>query len=431
MASSLPNSGLSGPPKVPAFGSLSNLYRTPDEETETGQAPTSFSATYVNSKRLGYSRTGKNSGKNNAGSQNTNQNQNSGGKGSNDKGKNSPADQTSGETAGGGSSGGGPPGGGPPGPPGSGGNGGGNKEKNNKKKKDKEEKCNSERNSYAHSVQGSGMSAFGSSRSRTDRLQDLRERYNEAKEKNRIIVQKKTSEVVFPEGWAIPSAEEFQEAGYLKINFSRDIEKHLIKPFSGFVEDYFRFRETFFKCVHVQQVPIFYKLMALDNLLQNPRTQAMMADLGTSDQEYADRIQRLEHAFGDEDKYQSHLMTNLTELRRFSAHDETSVARFGNLLRTYLNLAGPLEAANVPLRQLLKTKFPREWTREYALFRARTNKQDDLITICEFASEAHEALQKTQDDLRFEKEMRATYQANTKKTGEPQQKKYVLYESNG
>ena len=195
----------------------------------------------------------------------------------------------------------------------------------------------------------------------------------------------------------------------------------MIKPFSGYVEDYFRFRDTFFKCVHIQQVAIFYKVMALDRLITNPKTQAMLSDLGTSDQAYADRLYRLEEEFGDEDKYQNHLMTSLTELRQFSANDEVAVGRFGNLLRTYLNMAGPLEAANIPLRQLLKTRLPREWSKDYGMYRARTGKPDDLITLYEFAVEAHETLQKSQEDMKFEKELKATYQGgmnttNTSKT---------------
>ena len=260
--------------------------------------------------------------------------------------------------------------------------------------------------SESRSWSGSGSTSRGSSA----RMNDLRTRFDQAKEQTKTIKKEHQGEVVFPNGWEIPTAGEFEDKGFLPINFTRDIEKHLIKPFSGYVEDYFRFRETFYKCIHVQQVATFYKVMALDQLIKNPKTQAMLSDLGTSDQAYADRIQRLEEAFGDEDKYQNHLLTSLTELRQFSANDETAVARFSNLLRTYLNMASPLEAANIPLRQLLKTRWPREWLKDYGMYRARTSKADDLITVCEFAAEAHETLQKSQEDLKFERELKATYQ---------------------
>ena len=285
-------------------------------------------------------------------------------------------------------------------------------------------------NSESQSYNGSGIRSQG----RSAKMNEMRERYDQAKEQTRILKKQHQSEVVFPRGWEILTEQEFKEAGYLTINFTRDIEKKMIKPFSGYVEDYFRFRETFFKCIHVQPVPIFYKLMALDQLIKNPKTQAMLADLGTTEQAYADRLQRLEEEFGDEDKYQNHLMNSLTELRKFAADDIVAVARFGNLLRTYLNMASPLEAANIPLRQLLKTRIPKEWAREYGMYRARTSKNDDLITLCEFAVEAHEILQKNQEDSKFERELRATYQrgagqvTGAKKNDENQGVKNLMWE---
>ena len=285
-----------------------------------------------------------------------------------------------------------------------------------------------------NSESGSWSGSGSTNRNKPTRMNELRQRFDQAKEQTRTIKKQHQEEVMFPSGWEIPTAEEFKGKGYLKIDFTRDIEKHLIKPFSGYVEDYFRFRETFYKCIHVQPVATFYKVMALDRLITNPKTQAMLSDLGTSDQAYADRIQRLEEAFGDEDKYQNHLMNSLTELRQFSANDEVAVARFGNLLRTYLNMASPLEAANIPLRQLLKTRWPKEWAKDYGMYRARTGKTDDLITLCEFAIEAHETLQKSKEDLKFEKELRATYQGkvgssnSTKKIEDNCQVKNMIWE---
>merc|ERR1711994_538385 len=212
---------------------------------------------------------------------------------------------------------------------------------------------------------------------------------------------------------------EFQQR-YQKIEFGRDIERGLIKPFTGKIEDYFRFRDTFHKCVHVQQTAIFYKILAFDRLMDEETAKELMQGLGTSDMEYIERINRIEARFGSDDQYRNHLMSTLTDLKKFSAHDLEAVGKFANGLKTYLNMATPLEAENLALLRLLKVQIPNEWKKNYYGFLTRNKANDDLLSLCEFGEEALRELHSAKEGQKFERDLRATCQpqmkADAKKT---------------
>ena len=135
------------------------------------------------------------------------------------------------------------------------------------------------------------------------------------------------SPLEFPPGWEIPSKVEFQRK-YQEIEFGKDIERGLIRPFSGRAEDYFRFRDTFRKCVHVQQVPIFYKILAFDQLIDKGTTFELMKGLGTTDKEYIERINRIETRFGAGDRHQNFWQRKLSYLGKFDARDHDAVGKF-------------------------------------------------------------------------------------------------------
>ena len=104
--------------------------------------------------------------------------------------------------------------------------------------------------------------------------------------------------------------------------------------------------------------PFFYKCIALDALIKDDYTKNLLSDLGTSDNEYCDRIHRLETEFGQTDSYRGQLLDSLTGFFKNSVKNATEVGQFTNTLTIWVSLIP--ERYKTVLRKMCDWKLEKE-----------------------------------------------------------------------
>merc|ERR1712020_797555 len=241
---------------------------------------------------------------------------------------------------------------------------------------------------------------MGSSTADSDRSAGLRARLAAAKNLHKQITYEDKM-IPYPEGWELPKTiTEFKAKGYTYNDFIKQSQRTLVKPFSGEVSDYFRFRSSFIKCVHVQFKDPIYKCIALDGYITDERTTAMFRNLGLEEPDYRLRIKFLEDEYGGEERYRNHLVEKLSSFKGFQTSDVDQIGDYAKCLRSYLIASGPMEAENIFLLQMLKTHLTTEIQNEYHLFLTKYRKEDDCISVCDYLEDLYAARRKTRDTRR-------------------------------
>ena len=240
-------------------------------------------------------------------------------------------------------------------------------------------------------------SGSGGSSGMTDRSAGLRARLEQAKSLQKQITYQDEL-MPYPPGWYIPTPQEFdRDRKYTKCDFFKQIQRGTLKAFSGEVSDYFRFRQAFIRCVHVQMEDEFYKCLALDSLIKDAKTTALFSGLDGDEPGYRIRINLMEQEFGGEDRYRSHLVEKLTDFKGFKPHDVDAIGTFAKSLRSFLVSSNPLEAENLFLLKTMKKRLEPGVRDDYHMYLVQKRKEDNCISLCDYVESLHMARSKTRD----------------------------------
>lgn len=128
------------------------------------------------------------------------------------------------------------------------------------------------------------------------------------------------SKVTFPKGWEVPPPAVFRKY-FRKVDFSKEIQRGTIKPFSGKAGDWPRFKQSFYESVHVQDASILTKCEALDALVPLNVADQYFFALGVSPENYKTRLERLIRKFDREDTYHERLLEQLQCLHKAGSDD--------------------------------------------------------------------------------------------------------------
>ena len=179
-----------------------------------------------------------------------------------------------------------------------------------------------------------------------------------------------------PKNWRIPPPNQIPPE-YRYYDVQRVISQGMIKPFMGSIEDYPRFQQSFYNMIHIQPGPIFQKVLAMDKLITDEATVAMLAGLGTSAGDYLSRIERLEQAYGGPNRLKNH---HLRVLRKLEGQIDESLDTFKTYtyaVDNYLKNSLDSEAENLVLLHMLKGRMSRALRVEYNAYLQQERVTDD------------------------------------------------------
>lgn len=112
--------------------------------------------------------------------------------------------------------------------------------------------------------------------------------------------------VRFPEGWEIPQSQVFKQF-FRRVDFSKEIQRGVIRAFSGKPGDWPRFKQSFYESVHVQEASILAKCEALDALVPESLADQYFFGLSVTPHDYCTRLERLVRKFDREDAFRDNL----------------------------------------------------------------------------------------------------------------------------
>ena len=190
----------------------------------------------------------------------------------------------------------------------------------------------------------------------------------------------------FPQPWRMPPPGEIP-MHCRAVDPMRAIEKGLIKPFAGTVDDYPRFYNSFYNVVHIQPGPVLYKVLALDRLITDERTTRLFSGLGMSPADYVLRIERLEQHYGGPDRLQSYHLRLLRQLKGPIDKDFGNFEKYTNALVSYLRNAAVHEADNLVLRDQLKDAMSQGLALQYNQYLWAQRMPDNNRSIALFLSQ--------------------------------------------
>ena len=190
----------------------------------------------------------------------------------------------------------------------------------------------------------------------------------------------------FPLPWRMPPPGELP-LHCRSVDPMRAIEKGLIKPFAGTVDDYPRFYNSFYNVVHIQPGAVLYKVLALDRLITDERTTRLFSGLGMSPSDYVLRIERLEQHYGGPDRLQSYHLRILRQLKGPMDRDFGNFEKYTNALVSYLRNAAVHEAENLVLRDQLKDAMSRGLALQYNQYLWAQRMADNNRSIALFLSQ--------------------------------------------
>ena len=165
-------------------------------------------------------------------------------------------------------------------------------------------------------------------------------------------------DAVYPETWPLPSEEEFR-AKYTKYDIGKTLRTRMISKFTGKPSDYARFKASFFVNIHVQREPAHIKAGALDSLIDpEVREEIFGIDLGNSEFDYAERLERLERRFGGEEKMIDLSLNKIKALRSQSRKDYSKLRELVDVIYFYIRGIGRQDANSYSLREHLREGVP-------------------------------------------------------------------------
>ena len=187
----------------------------------------------------------------------------------------------------------------------------------------------------------------------------------------------------FPNNWKMPPI------GSIPYNPrymdpERIIEKGIIKPFLGTVEDYPRFQQSFYHMVHIQPSAIFIKIIALDRLVTDKTTSAFFGGLGTSPADYLLRIGLLEQYYGGEGRLQAQMIRNIKDTEGPVDKNLTGFRLFTQSVFGYLWNAPPHEADNPMLLDAIKDRLSYSLKVQYNQYLVTQGLPDNNRTVAQF-----------------------------------------------
>ena len=187
----------------------------------------------------------------------------------------------------------------------------------------------------------------------------------------------------FPPGWEMPAPGEIPYV-YRNMEADKVIEKNLIKPFLGTIEDYPRFYHSFYDLVHIQPGPLFHKILALDKLITDTETVELFAGLGMTPGDYVQRLSLLENKYGGEDRLRSQQLRNLRQIQGDMDSSLETFRRYTHTLQTYLRNSPQSEADNHVLLDMLKDKMSHSLIVQYNAFVTTYGMYDNSYTLAQF-----------------------------------------------
>ena len=188
-----------------------------------------------------------------------------------------------------------------------------------------------------------------------------------------VGIQKK---IKYPKNWKIPPPNQIPPE-YRYYDVQRVISHGMIKPFMGSIEDYPRFQQSFYNMIHIQPGPIFQKVLAMDKLITDEATVAMLAGLGTSAGDYLSRIERLEQAYGGPNRLKNHHLRVLRKLEGQIDENLDNFKTYTYAVDNYLKNSNDTEAENLVLLHMLKGRMSRALRVEYNAYLQQERVTDD------------------------------------------------------
>ena len=182
--------------------------------------------------------------------------------------------------------------------------------------------------------------------------------------------------IKYPKNWKVPPPNQIPPE-YRYYDVQRVISQGMIKPFMGSIEDYPRFQQSFYNMIHIQPGPIFQKVLALDKLITDEDTVAMLAGLGTTAGDYLSRIERLEQAYGGPNRLKNH---HLRVLRKLDGQVDDSLDNFKlytYAVDNYLKNSPDGESENLVLLHMIKGRMSRALRVEYNAYLQQERLSDD------------------------------------------------------
>ena len=187
----------------------------------------------------------------------------------------------------------------------------------------------------------------------------------------------------FPPTWEMPPPHSLPPQ-YRYMSIEKVIERNMIKPFLGTVDDYPRFKASFYNMVHIQPGPVFFKILALDKLITDEFTTKLLSGLTTTAADYAQRIARLEKYFGGPSRLQSQQLKTLRELKGVMDQSLEVFRNYTHALQTYLNNSPSHEATNPVLLADLKDHMSPQLKLQYNQYLMAERAYDNNWTLAQF-----------------------------------------------
>ena len=191
-------------------------------------------------------------------------------------------------------------------------------------------------------------------------------------------------DTVYPETWPLPSEEEFR-AKYTKYDIGKILRTRMISKFTGKPSDYVRFKASFFVNIHVQREPAHIKAGALDSLMDPEiREEIFGIDLGNSEFDYAERLERLERRFGGEERMIDLSLNKIKALRSQSRRDYSKLRELVDVIHFYIRGIGRRDANSYSLREHLREGMPPNLLRRYMEETEERGLEDTLAHLLEW-----------------------------------------------
>ena len=207
----------------------------------------------------------------------------------------------------------------------------------------------------------------------------------------------------FPGPWRMPPPGDIPPQ-YKYLDPIRAIERGLIKPFLGTVADYPRFYSSFYNVVHIQPGPIFYKILALDRLITDPKTTRLFQGLGNSGADYVLRLERLEQTYGGLDRLRTHQLRNLREIKGLIDQNLEVFQNYTHSLVTFLRNSPPHEADNKVLLDYIKESMSHALLVQYNQYLQIHRVPDNNRTMAHFLSFRLDSEVKARENAQYQRD---------------------------